>query len=672
MGLDPQKLLRDPYRILIRETRPVTPCGLAPKSVVGDPIEISTLLVSDGHGILGAQCRWRTRGGFGNTHGQWNTRSMDVDPWGRARCVVVIDTAGDFEFEIRAWPDNYATWRRDLLLRRDAGEDIEVEFAEGALILKDLLGSKLVKSIPKEQRASLTEAIELLENPSCSTANRVNVAIDGNLGSLVSSTGLEAEASRSRRFPFRVDTELAVRGAWYEFFPRSEGGFRKGARSWDRLRAVAEAGFDVVYLPPIHPIGVTHRKGRNNSLVADPGDVGSPWAIGSSEGGHTAIAPELGDIEDFSRFVERANELGIEIALDFALQCSPDHPWVTEHPEWFTHRVDGSIRYAENPPKKYQDIYPINFWPESEADRLALWEACREILAFWISKGISVFRVDNPHTKPLAFWQWLIAAVHSEHPQVVFLSEAFTDPPMMHSLGEIGFSQSYTYFTWRESKSDLTSYGEELARGYAAGWFRPNLWPNTPDILVGSLRDGSLNVFAQRALLASTLAPSWGVYSGYELGENDPFPGKDEHHFSEKYQIFERDHADPKSLWPLITTLNKFRREHRSTWRLGSLHFHQVDNDDVIAYSYARQLADATTDRVLVVVNLTPDETREATVTLDLGALLLEGVDRFLVTDALSGESWVWSGAGNYVRLDPSERVGHLFKITADADSLRK
>ncbi len=664
------KLRKQPYRVLIREIAPVTPCGFAAKTIVGDVTAVDALLVADGHGVLAARLRWRRLAPTSNGPGSWQVEPMEVDPWGRATGAITAGVAGDYEFQIQAWNDEYATWRRDLVTRREAGEDLGPELAEGAELLNRVLtGADHV--LAKKERRRVKEAISLLRSETCSEANRFDVAADERLAALVSAVAPESALSTSASCPLRVDRELAVRGAWYEFFPRSEGGFHEGAESFSLLESVAAAGFDVVYLPPIHPIGTKHRKGRNNSVRAEPDDVGSPWAIGSTDGGHTDIDPALGDLKDFRRFVRRAAELGVEIALDFALQCSPDHPWVSQHPEWFTQRVDGSIRYAENPPKKYQDIYPINFWPEADRDRLALWDACREILEFWISQGISVFRVDNPHTKPLAFWQWLIAAIHADHPQIVFLSEAFTDPPMMHSLAEVGFSQSYTYFTWRNTKAEITSYGEELARGYASGWFRPNLWPNTPDILVGSLRDGSRDVFAQRALLAATLAPSWGIYSGYEFGENDPFPGKDEYHYSEKYELYRRNHQDPGSLMSFIAELNRFRREHPATWRMGSLHFHHADNDDVVVYSHARRLEDGTADRVLVVVNMAPDETREATVYLDASALLIDGIDRFAVTDALTGESWNWSVAGNYVRLDPTERVGHLFSFSVDADSLQ-
>jgi starch synthase (maltosyl-transferring) len=327
------------------------------------------------------------------------------------------------------------------------------------------------------------------------------------------------------------------------------------------------------------------------------------------------------------------------------------------------HRADGSIRYAENPPKKYQDIYPINFWPASEKDRVALWQACRQILEFWVDQGVSVFRVDNPHTKPLAFWAWVIAEIQAAHPEIVFLSEAFTDPTMMHSLAEVGFSQSYTYFTWRRTKEELTSYGEELAHAPTAAWFRPNLWPNTPDILAGQLRDGSRHAFAQRALLAATMAPSWGVYSGYEHCENDPVPDREEYRFSEKYELKSRDHDAPDSLWPLLSRLNHIRRGHPALARMDSLRFHHVDNDDVVAYSHLRQTAGGEIDRVLVVVNLVPDEVREATVYLDHGALGLSHDLPFGMLDELTDETWVWSGSGNYVRLDPVERVGHVFSV---------
>ncbi len=580
---------------------------------------------------------------------------LDVGHGGACRAVVRFDEPGRYEFEVQAWADRFATWRRDLRRRAEVDEPLEVEFLVGAELLE-----RLGPAVPRGDRSRLLDAAQQLRSTTCSDSVRLSAGLDDAVAAIAEGVPDPDDRSRSTRHPVRVDRELAVAGAWYEFFPRSEGGFAAGASSWGRLEAIAEAGFDVVYLPPIHPIGRTHRKGRDNTLVAAPDDVGSPWAIGGPEGGHTAVHPDLGTLADVEAFIARARELGIEVALDYALQCSPDHPWVTEHPEWFSHRPDGTIRYAENPPKKYQDIYPLDFWPTEESDRVALWEACRDILEFWIAHGVSVFRVDNPHTKPLAFWRWMLRDVRDRHPDTVFLSEAFTDPAMMHSLAEVGFSQSYTYFTWRTTRWELTEYGLELAHAPTAAWFRPNLWPNTPDILADPLRNGSKAAFASRAVLAATMAPSWGVYSGYEHLENDPVPDKEEYRNSEKYEVKHRDH-DAAPLWPLFVALNRIRRAHPAFARMSSLRFHHVEDDRLIAYSHHRTV-DGTTDRVLVVVSLDPDQVVESSVHVDLGALGLPDVP-FDVLDELTGESWTWSPAGNYVRFGPAERVAHVFSL---------
>ncbi len=647
------------YRTLIREVTPCTPTGRAPKSVAGDEVEVGAWLVRDGHDLLAARVRWRRVDPSAPSR-RWQSAVLDVDGHGRATGGFAPSEPGRYEFEVQAWQDRFATWRRDLRIRAAAEEDLEVEFLQGAALI-----DRLVPEVPKGSRPRLRDAAEQLRSSSCSDQVRLTAGLDDAVAALTVGIPDPDDTTSSPRHPLRVDRELAAHGAWYEFFPRSEGGFVEGAASWDRLDAVAAAGFDVLYLPPIHPVGTSHRKGRDNTLVAGPDDVGSPRANGAAEGGHTAVHPDLGTVEDVGRFVARARSLGVEVALDYALQCSPDHPWVLEHPEWFSHRPDGSIRYAENPPKKYQDIYPIDFWPESESDRIALWEACRDILEFWIDRGVRVFRVDNPHTKPLAFWEWTLREVQDAHPDTVFLSEAFTDPTMMHSLAEVGFSQSYTYFTWRHSKWELTEYGEELAYAPAAGWFRPNLWPNTPDILAGQLRDGSPDVFRERAILAATLAPSWGVYSGYELCENDPVSDKEEYRYSEKYELKARDHDDPASLWPLFVSLNTIRRAHPAFARMDSLRFHHVDHDDVIAYSHCRTV-DGRTDRVLIVVNLVPDEVREATVFVHAAALALGDGVTFEVLDELTGERWRWGPSGNYVRFAPGDRVAHVFSVTPD------
>ncbi|MGA1279185.1 MAG: maltotransferase domain-containing protein [Candidatus Nanopelagicaceae bacterium] len=489
-----------------------------------------------------------------------------------------------------------------------------------------------------------------------------------------------ALSSISERFPIRVERERALVGSWYEFFPRSEGAVRnpdgtitsgtfKSAAK--RLPKVAKMGFDVLYIPPIHPIGYAHRKGKNNSLTATKSDPGVPWGIGNKDGGHDAINPELGTIEDFRAFVKKADSLGIEIALDLALQASPDHPWVKSNEEFFTKRIDGTIAYAENPPKKYQDIYPINF----DNDYPRLFAEIVQIVKYWISEGVTLFRVDNPHTKPVHFWQELIRVINREHPEIVFLSEAFTNPAMMHALGKAGFQQSYTYFTWRVTKQELIDYGREVAQ-QSAHFFRPNFWVNTPDILPFHLQSGNPNIFAIRAVLASTLSPSWGMYAGYELFESTPMSdggsgSKEEYLDSEKYEIKVRDWEGAtksgKTLAPLITRLNEIRRKNVSLQRLRNLHFHPTDSDALIAYSKrdGKNIS-------FIVVNLDPDRAVEANVHWEMWVLGFDN-DSFTVTDQLDGKSLTWHRTTR-VRLDPQEksgatpygRVAHICTLTLD------
>ena len=475
-------------------------------------------------------------------------------------------------------------------------------------------------------------------------------------------------SSASERFPINVECERALVGSWYEFFPRSEGAVKNPDGSItsgtfktaaQRIPAVAEMGFDVLYLPPIHPIGYAHRKGKNNSLEAKPSDPGVPWGIGNADGGHDAINPELGSMKDFEDFLKVARKNKIDVALDLALQCSPDHPWVKSHPEWFTKRPDGTIAYAENPPKKYQDIYPINF----DNDYSGLFKEILRIVTFWIDQGISIFRVDNPHTKPVHFWQELIAAVNAKHPEVVFLSEAFTNPPMMHALGKAGFQQSYTYFTWRVAKHELEEYGREVAHGTSA-FFRPNFWVNTPDILPFHLQNGNPAVFALRAVLAATMTPSWGMYAGYELYEHIPIAeGKEEYRDSEKYEIKVRDWngAAKKGLTlaPFITQLNKIRRDNIALQRLRNIHFHRTDSDQIIAYS--KREGD---NLILVVVNLDGFHAHETTIHWDMWALGFES-DNFQVTDLLDNSLYNWN-RDTFVRLDPARpygKVAHIARV---------
>ena len=632
--------------IVIENVRPRTPGGLPAKGFLGRPLPIRADIFRDGHHVLIARASLRPAGSK-----KWQTAPMHElvnDAWTGG---IDPNELGLHEYFIEAWTDVVGTWRRDTAKKVAAGDDIALELEEGALLLEARL-----RRLHRVDRDHVRDAVRTLRNAELPIADRFAAALLPEVVEPLRELP-ENDLTKSAMQRVWIDRQRAAVGAWYEMFPRSHGGLAGAA---ERLDAVAAMGFDVVYLPPIHPIGVSHRKGRNNSLTPAPDDPGSPWAIGSEEGGHTAIEPSLGTFDDFEGFVERAQGRGLEVALDYALQCSPDHPWVREHPEWFHQRPDGSIKYAENPPKKYQDIYPINFWPEEESDRRALWEACKEILDFWIARGVRIFRVDNPHTKPLTFWEWIITQVHAEHPDVVFLSEAFTRPKMMAKLAEVGFSQSYTYFTWRTTKHELVEYGNELAHGPTADYMRPNFWPTTPDILSGPLRNGAAGVFKQRLILAATLSPSYGVYSGYELCENEPFSDSNEEFLhSEKYEIKRRDFDRPDSLQPFITRVNAARHHHPSLCEIENLTFHHTGNDNLLAYSKAT--ADGS-DVVLVVVNLDPENTHEDTLGLDLRALHVPADEQYEAHDELTGATFVWQGPNPYVRLSPSQPA-HLLHI---------
>jgi starch synthase (maltosyl-transferring) len=553
---------------------------------------------------------------------------------------------------VEAWTDHFATWRRDLQVKHEAGQDVDVELDEGARLLETA-----VRRVSGDDRKLVRSTIERLRDDDLRLSSRVAAGLDPGLASALADLPDTGDHSRSRPFPVWVDRERASVGSWYELFPRSYGGLQGAAR---RLPEIADMGFDVVYLPPVHPIGRTARKGRGNTLGAGPDDPGSPWAIGAPDGGHTAVHADLGTIDDFDAFVAEADRLGLEVALDYALQCSPDHPWVREHPEWFHHRPDGTIKYAENPPKKYQDIYPLNLWPPDAGDRAALWQTCKDVLDFWIGHGVRVFRVDNPHTKPFAMWEWMIPAIQAAHPDVVFLSEAFTRPALMAKLAEIGFSQSYTYFTWRTHKGELREYVEQLAHGPLADYMRPNFWPNTPDILSGPLRHGHAGVFKQRLVLAATLSPSYGIYSGYELCENEPASEhNEEYRYSEKYEIKERDFDQPGSLVPFVRRLNEIRRAHPALTEPSNVHFEHSGNDQILAWS--KRSHDGS-DIVLVVVNLDPFHAHEDTLWVDLERLGLPADAPYEAHDELAGITYVWEGPSPYVRLAPDEpaHVLHL------------
>jgi starch synthase (maltosyl-transferring) len=626
-------------RIVIDDVHPRTPGGFPAKAADGEVLVVSADIFKDGHDILAGRVR------LGDE--VWPLAPVGNDRW---EATITASGIGRQELHVEAWVDRFATWRHDVQAKAGAGQDLTTELQEGILLFEALL-----PHVPELRRPLVAEAAASLARESCTVDVRLNAGLDDAVAAALAGVAIPKEITTSGPHPLWVDRERALFSAWYELFPRSEGGF---AGATKRLPAVAEMGFDVVYLPPIHPIGLAHRKGRNNTLTPGPDDVGSPWAIGGPDGGHTAIERSLGTLEDFTAMVEEAKALGMEIALDYALQCSPDHPWVSEHPEWFHHRPDGTIKYAENPPKKYQDIYPINFWPAKPKDRKALWQACKAILDHWIDQGVRIFRVDNPHTKPMAFWAWVIPEVQAEHPEVLFLAEAFTRPKVMAKLAEVGFSQSYTYFTWRDTKQELTEYGEEVSEGPTAEYMRPNFWPNTPDILAGPLRGGGVGAFRLRAVLAALLVPSWGVYSGFELLENEPASDTNEEYLhSEKYELKDRDWDRPDSLAPFLTKLNEIRRAHPALQRLRGLRFHHSDTDGILAFS--RTSADGS-DVVLVVVNLDPVAVREDTLWLDLGI-----APPFEVHDELNDLTYTWTGNDPYVRIDPAEFPAHVFSVKA-------
>ena len=641
-------------RITIDAVHPATPSREFPtKAVVGERVAMSADIFRDGHDLLAARVRWRRVGHNGK--GRWHTVPMVDRGNDRWDAIITPTQIGRHELVVEAWRDRFATWRHDVEIKAAAGDDVEIELEEGARILEALAAGL---GVPQQRR--IHDAVAGLRRGSCNVHVRLNAGLDDQVARLVAGVP-DVDLTESRPVPLWVDRPRALVGAWYELFPRSEGGLDGAAK---RLRALADMGFDIVYLPPIHPIGITDRKGPDNTLGAGPDDPGSPWAIGAAEGGHTAIDPGLGTLDDFHRFCGEARDLGLEVALDYALQCSPDHPWVHEHPEWFWRRPDGSIRYAENPPKKYQDIFPINFWPEREADRRALWAACRDVLRYWIDQGIRIFRVDNPHTKPMAFWAWLIERIHRDHPDVIFLSEAFTRPKVMAKLAEVGFTQSYTYFTWRNEPWELRDYVNELAYGPTADYMRPNFWTNTPDILSGPLRNGPPAAFRMRLVLAATLVPSYGMYSGYELYENEPASDTNEEYLhSEKYEIRRRDWGRADSLAPFIATVNDIRRRHPALHWLRNIRFHESTNDRFLVWSKGHRDEG---DLVLVVVNLDPHNAHETILGLDLGAIGLPWQGPYTASDELTGDVYTWDGPSPYVRLDPWQgQVAHILSLRA-------
>jgi len=641
-------------RLVIEQVSPAVDGGDYPlKRLVLDRLQVDCAIFKDGHDLISARVGYA----YGDDPVSYVPLRYEFNP-DRWYGQFVLPEVGNLDMWIEAWPDPFATWRRDLEKRIEAGQDVRAEFVEGAHWVRR---RAILASV--EQLEPLQNAARVLEDQSVGVDTRARVAFSQTLKELMYGPVDDADVSRTRRYPVRVDRRAAGFSAWYELFPRSEsrepGVHGTFADTERRLPELAAMGFDVLYLPPIHPIGVSHRKGRNNAVSAEPGDVGSPWAIGGAEGGHTAVHPELGTLADFRHLVHAAADFGMEIALDFALQCSPDHPWVTKHPEWFFVRQDGSIRYAENPPKKYEDIYPLNFWADPEG---GLWEAARDALLFWAEQGVKIFRVDNPHTKPFAFWQWCIAEVQAVFPEVLFLSESFTRPNRMSSLAKIGFSQSYTYFTWKNTKSELEAYMRELSRPPVSDYYRPNFFANTPDILHEYLQHGGRPAFRIRLLLAATLSPVYGIYSGFELCENSAVkPGSEEYLDSEKYELKFRDYSAEGNIKRDVARLNSLRQAQPALQVLTNIAFVPTTSDEVIAYvKYAPREGAA---HLLVVVNVNPNEAREALIDVPIAHFGITPDAPYLVRDLLTHAEYEWRGARNYIKLTPADKVGHLFEI---------
>jgi starch synthase (maltosyl-transferring) len=650
-------------RIPIVDVQPVLECGRYPaKSIPGEQLAVSATVFREGHDALGVNVVLRDPNGRA---GAFTPMQLVAPGTDRYDALVAADATGAWTFHVEAWADPLETWRHDARIKIPEGQDVELMLEEGAR-----LHEEAAAGVPAKQRGLINKVVAALRGRG-DAVDRLAAALTPEVLGLLAQHPLRKLLTESQKYPLWVDRERALFGSWYEFFPRSIGSSLDPPRSGTfadaakRLPAIAEMGFDVVYLPPIHPIGTTFRKGRNNTLDPRPDDPGVPWAIGSPEGGHDAIHPDLGTMADFEAFVEDARNLGLEVALDFALQASPDHPWVTEHPEWFTTRADGTIAYAENPPKKYQDIYPLNF----DNDYEGLYAEVNRVLRLWMSHGVRIFRVDNPHTKPVAFWAQLLADIRSTDPDVLFLAEAFTRPAMMRALARVGFHQSYSYFTWRNTRPELEQYLMELSHD-TSDYLRPNFFVNTPDILHAFLQQGGPPAFKIRAVLGATGSPTWGVYSGFELFENTPVrPGSEEYLDSEKYQYRPRDYEAAekagRSIAGYITRLNHIRREHVALQRLRDLALHSSDNPQVIAYS--KRVVDAgVDDTVLVVVNLNPFNVSEATLSLDLPALGYDWHETFDVVDQLSGARYTW-GHYNYVRLDPHTEPAHIFVVDKSA-----
>ncbi len=643
-------------RVVISGVQPELDGGRFPiKRTVDEKVIVEADIFVDGHDTLSAVLLYRHE-----EEKQWNQITLQPLENDRWRGAFVVTRVGRYRYTVQAWIDHFTSWRRDLSKKIEAGQDIAIDLLIGA----GLIAEAGERAIGEDVRKLKGWADVLRQAGDAPLSAHTQLALAEELGPLVERyPDRQFAATYEKELIVMVDREKTCFSTWYELFPRScapatgRHGTFKDCEAY--LHHLASMGFDVLYFPPIHPIGRTYRKGKNNSPLAAAADPGSPWAIGAEEGGHKAIHPQLGTLEDFRRLVAKAKEHGIEIALDFALQCTPDHPYVKEHPEWFRHRPDGSIQYAENPPKKYQDIYPFDF----ETDQWqALWDELKSIALFWIDQGVRIFRVDNPHTKSFRFWEWLISGIKKQYPEVIFLAEAFTRPKVMYHLAKLGFTQSYTYFAWRNTSQEITQYFTELTQTEVREYFRPNLWPNTPDILTEYLQLGGRPAFMARLALAATLGANYGIYGpAFELCENRPREvGSEEYLDSEKYEIKHWDITRPDNLKDFIARVNRIRWQNPALQSDRSLRFHHVDNDQLLCYS---KCTDDRANVILVIVNLDPHHTHTGWVELSLGTLGLDPQQPYQVHELLSDARYLWQGSRNYVELNPQIAPAHIFQL---------